>query len=74
MVTRIAISVALVLLSVSTSRGQAKDPGNPPIVLIASQINADGDLVLVQYRTIFIQPADPRSPGGPMSHPLPQSV
>ncbi len=66
MVTRIAISVALVLLSVGTSDGQDAWPGDPPIILIASQIDADGNLLLVQSKTIFIQPAGPRAPGGPM--------
>ena len=65
MVTRIAISVALVLLSVGTSHGQDAWPGDPPIILIASQIDADGELLLVQCKTIFIQPAGPRAPGGP---------
>jgi hypothetical protein len=65
MVTRIAISVALVLLSVGTSRAQDAWPGDPPIILIASQIDADGDLLLVQCKMIVIQPAAPGAPGGP---------
>jgi hypothetical protein len=68
MVTRITISVALVLLSVSTSRGQDAWPGDPPIILIASQIDADGNLLFVQCKTIFIQPAGPGAPGGPMNY------
>jgi hypothetical protein len=67
MVTRIAISVALVVLSVGTSHGQDAWPGDPPIILIASQIDADGALLLVQCKTIVIQPAGPGAPGGPMN-------
>jgi hypothetical protein len=65
MVTRIAISVTLVLLSVGTAHGQNAWPGDPPIILIASQIDADGQLLLVQCKTIVIQPAAPGAPGGP---------
>src|SRR5262249_31350732 len=39
--------------------------GNPPVVLIASEIDADEHLVLVAYRTIFIQPAGSLGGGGP---------
>ena len=41
-------------------------PGNPPEILIASRIDKDENLLLVEYRTIFIQPASPKGPGGPL--------
>src|SRR5258706_7089366 len=58
MVTRTATSVKLLVLSLGPLCGQDKEvaPGNPPVVLIASEIDKDGSLALVQYRTIFIQP------------------
>jgi hypothetical protein len=67
MVTRIAISVALVLLSVGTLHGQDVWPGDPPIILIASQIDANGDLLLVKCKTIIIQSAAPGGPGAPFN-------
>ena len=42
-------------------------PGNPPGTLIASGIDSQGQLFLVSYRTIFIQPAT-GFPGGPRSN------
>jgi hypothetical protein len=60
----LAFSIGVLMLAV----GQPKDatPGNPPAILIASQIDADGNLVLVRYKTIFLQPAGPNSAGGPI--------
>jgi hypothetical protein len=60
--------VAALFIGVSPLGAQNKDipsPGNPPTMLIASQINGNGNLVLVEYRTIFLQPASPTAPGGP---------
>jgi hypothetical protein len=53
----------MLVLLVGPLLGQGKEesPGNPPAVLIASQIDTDSNLVLVQYRTIFMQPASPTS-------------
>lgn len=62
----------LVLMAILALGAEADDskkyatPGNPPDVLIASQIDKDENLLLVEYRTIFIQPAGPSQPGGPM--------
>jgi hypothetical protein len=65
MVTRSGLAVGMLLLSLGSLLGQGKDasPGNPPVVLIASQIDANEHLVLVHYHTIFMQPANPKSPG-----------
>jgi hypothetical protein len=67
MVTRMAASVGLLVLSLGALSAQGKDgtPGNPPVVLIASEIDQDGALVLVQYKTIFIQPTE-KGGGGPI--------
>jgi hypothetical protein len=67
MATRIVISVGLVVLSLRALPGQDKDapPANPPVVLVASDIDADGNLVLVGYETVVIQPAGPLGAGGP---------
>jgi hypothetical protein len=53
----------MLVLSLGPLLGQDKDasPGNPPAVLIASQIDRDGNLVLVQYKTIYMQPASRKS-------------
>jgi hypothetical protein len=68
MVTRSAVSVGLLVLSLGPLLAQNKDgaPGNPPVVLVASEIDSNGALVLVQYKTIFLHPADPNSGGGPI--------
>jgi hypothetical protein len=67
MLTRTAASLGMLMLSLGTLFGQDKNgaPGNPPVVLIASEIDKDGALVLVQYKTIFIQPTD-KGGGGPI--------
>jgi hypothetical protein len=67
MITRTAALVGLLVLSLSPLCGQGKDgtPGNPPVVLVASEIDTDGALVLVQYKTIFIQPTE-NGGGGPI--------
>jgi hypothetical protein len=67
MVIRGAISVGLSVLVLGPLHGQGKDaaPGNPPVVLLAAGIDPDGDLVLVQYKTIFIQPTE-KGGGGPL--------
>ena len=67
MVTRVLISVTVLVCSLGPSPGQGNEasPGNPPAVLIASEIDADEHLVLVEYRTIYIQPAGPLGGGGP---------
>ena len=36
---------------------------NPPVVLVASEIDTDGNLVLVTYETIIMPPAPPLSRG-----------
>lgn len=56
----------LALSTTHVTRDEQTDApaGNPPDVLIASDIDADGNLVLVDYETIVIQPAPPLSPGG----------
>jgi hypothetical protein len=68
MVTRCAVSVGLLVLSLGPLFAQGKDgaPGNPPVVLIASEIDPNGALELVQYKTIFLHPASPNSGGGPI--------
>jgi hypothetical protein len=65
MVTHRAISVSMLALLLGPLLGHGKDasPGNPPVVLIASKIDADGNLVLVRYKTIFMQPASPKVGG-----------
>lgn len=66
------IAQNLLLLAILAFGAEADDskkgatPGNPPDILIASQIDKDENLLLVEYRTIFIQPAGPGQPGGPM--------
>lgn len=68
----IAQNLLLMAILVLASGAEADDPkkgatpGNPPEVLIASQIDKDENLLLVEYRTIFFQPAGPGQPGGPM--------
>jgi hypothetical protein len=66
MVTRIVISVGLLLFVFGASFGQDKGApaANPPVMLVASDIDADGNLVLVVYETIIMLPASPLSPGG----------
>jgi hypothetical protein len=65
MVNRSALAVGLLLLTLGPLSGQNKNasPGNPPAILIASQIDADGKLVLVHYHTIFMRPASPKGGG-----------
>lgn len=66
------IAQNLLLMAILALGAEADDsktdatPGNPPDVLIASQIDKDENLLLVKYRTIFLQPAGPGQPGGPM--------
>ena len=57
--TRATLMIALWFWPLAPLFGQVKaeTPGNPPEVLIATQIDAEGNLVLVEYRTIFLQPA-----------------
>ena len=68
MFTRSAVSLGLLALWLGPLFAQNKDgaPGNPPVVLIASEIDPDDALVLVQYKTIFIHPASPNEGGGPI--------
>ena len=68
MVTRSAFSAGLMVLWLGPLFAQGKEgtPGNPPIVLIASEIDPKGALVLVQYKTIVLHPASPTSGGGPV--------
>jgi hypothetical protein len=42
---------------------EAHSPGNPPGILIASEIDNDGNLVLVSYHTDFALPPNPNLPG-----------
>lgn len=67
MIARTVASVGLMILALGPlcGHGKAGAPGNPPAVLIASGIDKDGALVLVSYRTIFIQPTE-KGGGGPM--------
>jgi hypothetical protein len=65
MIIRSAISVGLLVLLFRPLYGQDKDPGNPPAVLLAAEIDPDGALVLVEYHTIFIQPTE-KGGGGPI--------
>ena len=51
------LAIALVLIAGAdppTDEGQDGTPGNPPHILIASSIDADGNLQLVTYKTIYI--------------------
>lgn len=67
MFTRMIAPLGLLMLSLGTLFGQDKDatPGNPPVVLLASEIDANGALILVEYRTIFFQPTQ-KGGGGPV--------
>ncbi|WP_157369153.1 hypothetical protein [Zavarzinella formosa] len=67
MLTRTAASVGLLALSLGALCGQDKDgaPGNPPTALIAAGIDKDGTLLLVQYKTIYLQPTA-QGGGGPI--------
>ncbi len=49
MISRVLISVGLLVLALGPLPGQDKDApaANPPVVLVASDIDADGNLVLV---------------------------
>lgn len=38
----------------STDEATDESPGNPPRILLAVEINAEGELVLANYRTIYI--------------------
>jgi len=42
---------------------KAGSPGNPPRILIASEIDKEGNLMLVSYQTVFAQPPNPKLPG-----------
>ena len=66
MATRTLTTIALLAFFVLPVIAKDKEatPGNPPAILIASKIDAQGNLVLVSFRTIFIQPASPTSGGG----------
>lgn len=55
MFSRIAmILVSLQFLGSAIACGKEPTPGNPPRVLLAGGIDADGSLELVSYRTIYI--------------------
>ena len=55
MVRQPAIVLALIIgANAATAQDQSGTPGNPPRVLIASSIDADGNLQLVTYKTIYI--------------------
>jgi hypothetical protein len=55
MVKRLAIAlVSMIVASAATAQDRSGTPGNPPRILIASSIDADGNLELVTYRTIYI--------------------
>ncbi len=55
MLTRLATVVAVLsLLGSAAAQDRPATPGNPPRILIASSIDADGNLELVSYRTIYI--------------------
>ena len=73
MVTRIVISIGLLLaLALESLPGQDKvSPyANPPVVLVASDIDADGNLLLVEYVSTIIQPAGPLGGGGQRIDPV----
>jgi hypothetical protein len=65
MIARFAMSVGLLGLLLGHAFGQDKaaSPGNPPHILIASEIDKEGNLVLVRYQTVFALPANPKVSG-----------
>ncbi len=55
MVTYFATAVALLSgMGTAAAQDPSTMPGNPPQILVASSIDADGNLELVNYRTIYI--------------------
>jgi hypothetical protein len=55
MVKQLAVVLALMMGDRTASdQDQSATHGNPPRILIASSIDADGRLVLVTYKTIYI--------------------
>lgn len=52
---RIAALVGLLWInSIAEAQEPFPTPGNPPRILLATSIDADGNLLLVSYRTIYI--------------------
>jgi hypothetical protein len=52
---RLAIGLALIIgANAATAQDRSATHGNPPRILIASSLDADGNLVLVTYKTIYI--------------------
>jgi hypothetical protein len=53
---------------------EAHAPGNPPHILIASEIDNEGNLVLVSYHTDFALPANPQTSGAAFNTRLLEKV